>query len=63
MIGDRLDTDIVGARQVGLMTILVLSGVTRAEELADAPVAPDMVCDDVAAVHDAWQRAQQAVAE
>jgi len=59
MIGDRLDTDIVGGRQVGLLTILVLSGVTHAEELANASVAPDMVYDNIAAVHDAWRTAQQ----
>jgi 4-nitrophenyl phosphatase len=59
MIGDRLDTDIVGGRQVGLLTILVLSGVTHAGELANASVAPDMVYDDIAAVHDAWRTARQ----
>jgi 4-nitrophenyl phosphatase len=59
MIGDRLDTDIIGAHQVGLVTILVLSGVTSAEQLATASVAPDRVCDDIAAVHDAWRRARQ----
>ena len=63
MIGDRLDTDIVGARQAGLMTILVLSGVTQPEHLADASVRPDMVYDDVAAVHEAWRKARQGSAE
>jgi len=59
MIGDRLDTDIVGGRQVGLITILVLSGVTHAEELTNASVTPHMVYDDIAAVHDAWRAARQ----
>ncbi len=63
MIGDRLDTDILGARQVGLISILVLSGVTRAEQLAGASVAPDMVFDDIAAVHEAWRKARQHVVE
>jgi 4-nitrophenyl phosphatase len=63
MIGDRLDTDIVGAHHVGLITILVLSGVTGAEELASASVAPDMVYDDIAAVHSAWRRARQDAVE
>jgi 4-nitrophenyl phosphatase len=63
MIGDRLDTDIVGARQVGLISILVLSGVTRAEQLASASVAPDMVLRDIAAVLDAWREAPQYATE
>jgi 4-nitrophenyl phosphatase len=43
MIGDRLDTDIDGARQAGLRTILVLSGVATAEQAAAAEVPPDAV--------------------
>jgi 4-nitrophenyl phosphatase len=63
MIGDRLDTDIAGALQVGLLSILVLSGVTRTEDLTRAPVTPDMVFKDIAAVLDAWQDVPQYAAE
>jgi NagD protein len=33
MIGDRMDTDIISGMEAGLETILVLSGVTRREEV------------------------------
>lgn len=42
-IGDRLETDIAGGQQVGLKTILVLSGVTTAEALAASPIKPNWV--------------------
>lgn len=37
MVGDRLDTDIAGARNVGITSLMVLTGVNS---LADAAVAP-----------------------
>lgn len=37
VIGDRLDTDVAGARAAGLDSLLVLSGATSAAELAAAP--------------------------
>jgi hypothetical protein len=36
VVGDRLDTDIAGARAAGLTSALVLSGVTGAEALVHA---------------------------
>ena len=37
MVGDRLDTDIAGARAVGIPTLLVLTGVADATDLLAAP--------------------------
>lgn len=37
MVGDRLDTDIAGARALGIPSLLVLTGVTGLAELAAAP--------------------------
>jgi ribonucleotide monophosphatase NagD (HAD superfamily) len=42
-LGDRIDTDIVMGRRLGLGTVLVLSGVTRADDPRIAAVAPDHV--------------------
>ena len=53
-LGDRLDTDIVGGRRVGLFTILVLSGVATAADLAASPVKPDLVCADVRELTRLW---------
>jgi len=39
-LGDRLDTDIEGGLRAGLKAILVLSGVTTAEEAAASPIKP-----------------------
>ncbi len=52
MIGDRLDTDIVGGRQAGLRTILVLSGVTTSTEAAIANPPPDAIVSDLGNVSD-----------
>jgi hypothetical protein len=50
VVGDRLDTDIEGARRAGAASLLVLSGVTGpAELLAAGPVhRPDLLARDVA---------------
>lgn len=48
MIGDRMDTDIVGAVSSGLDTILVLSGVTQAEDIHKFPYQPTYVLDSIA---------------
>jgi NagD protein len=50
MIGDRMDTDIVGGIEAGMRTALVLSGVTSREHMAAFPYQPDHVFDSVAAI-------------
>lgn len=56
MIGDRLDTDIQGAGELGIPTALVLTGVTEAGSDHDASeIAPTGVFDDLAALLAAWQ--------
>jgi NagD protein len=48
MIGDRMDTDIIGGIESGLQTILVLTGVTRREEVERHPFRPTHIYDSVA---------------
>jgi 4-nitrophenyl phosphatase len=43
MIGDRLDTDVVGGQRAGLRTVLVLSGVTSADQVAQSDHRPDAI--------------------
>jgi 4-nitrophenyl phosphatase len=43
MLGDRLETDILGGKEAGIGTILVLSGVTSEEDAASSEIQPDLV--------------------
>jgi NagD protein len=48
MIGDTMETDILGGLQMGYRTILVLSGGTRREDLINYAYQPDLVIDSIA---------------
>jgi ribonucleotide monophosphatase NagD (HAD superfamily) len=47
VIGDRLDTDVAGAAALGWDSLLVLTGITRREDLEHAAVRPTYVADDL----------------
>jgi arabinose operon protein AraL len=47
IVGDRLETDIVMGKRLGLATVLVLSGVTRADDPRVAELAPDLVLPSI----------------
>ncbi len=48
MIGDRMDTDIIGGVESGLDPILVLSGVTDKTEIDNFPYRPRLILNSVA---------------
>lgn len=56
MIGDRLYTDIALGQSSGIVTVLVLSGETRPEDLRDSPFQPDYIFQNLAGVAD-WLEA------
>jgi 4-nitrophenyl phosphatase len=53
IIGDRLDTDIIGGCRAGLRTILVLTGVSTRAEAEAADVKPDSIFEDLPALQGA----------
>jgi 4-nitrophenyl phosphatase len=55
MLGDRLETDILGAQAAGLRAILVLSGASDRAALEAGAVRPDWVFDDIQALTRAWK--------
>lgn len=51
-IGDRLNTDILGAVNAGMRSILVLTGVSSKEDIKDVDYQPTWVMDDIQAITD-----------
>lgn len=52
MIGDTMDTDILGGVQMGYRTILTLTGGTRREEVARYAYQPDLVVESLSELAD-----------
>ena len=50
IIGDRMDTDIIAGVQSGIETILVLSGITKKEDIDRYPYLPTRIVKSVAAI-------------
>ena len=46
-IGDRLNTDILGGKRAGMLTALVLTGVTTRDDIRDSDILPDWIFEDL----------------
>ena len=54
MLGDRLDTDILGGQRVGLKTILMTTGVDDETSISRKGIQPDAVFDGLIELVEAW---------
>ncbi|MDM8527138.1 HAD-IIA family hydrolase [Anaerolineales bacterium HSG24] len=55
MIGDRLETDILGGQQAGLKTLLVTSGVDNEQSIASKGIKPDIILSGIAELVEVWK--------
>lgn len=61
VVGDRLDTDILGANRAGMASAIVLTGIDRAKQLlaADAKSRPDFILADLRGLHEPYPAVEQ----
>jgi 4-nitrophenyl phosphatase len=57
VIGDRLDTDILGGIRLGMPTALMLTGIAQRDDLPASPIRPMVVLEHLPALVEAWRRA------
>jgi len=59
-VGDRLDTDILGAKRAGLKSALVLTGVDGLDSLlaASAGMRPDFILEDLRSLNEPYESAE-----
>ncbi|MDE0463642.1 MAG: HAD hydrolase-like protein, partial [Caldilineaceae bacterium] len=57
MVGDRYETDIAGAIELGMPTAAVLTGITTEEEFRTVVPGPDLVLPGLPELLDAFRQA------
>ena len=55
MLGDRLETDILGGQRAGLKTILVTSGIDNEETISTKEIYPDAIFSGIDELTRMWQ--------
>lgn len=55
MVGDRYETDIIGAAKLGMTTVGVLTGISTETEFQEAELPPDIVLADLPALLDLFR--------
>jgi len=63
MVGDRLDTDVLGANRAGVRSALVLTGIDSAKSLlaSDVSMRPDFVLEDLRQLHQGYPQIHRSV--
>ncbi len=54
MLGDRLETDILGGQRAGLKTILVTTGIDNEDTIPKKGIQPDAIFSGIAALTEYW---------
>ena len=57
ILGDRLDTDILGGQNAGISTLMVLTGISTEEEALSGDVPPDLIIRDLPELIRLWEYA------
>ena len=47
MVGDQIETDLVGAKKAGIHTVLVLTGVETRDSISHSRMKPELVIENV----------------
>jgi len=55
ILGDRVETDILGGQRAGLITVMVLSGASTREDLDESGLEPDFLFQNVVELVEAWR--------
>jgi 4-nitrophenyl phosphatase len=59
MIGDRLETDIKGANEMGIDSAALLTGVTSRKDISQSSIEPDFMFEDLIELHHSLQEVFQ----
>lgn len=57
ILGDRLDTDILGGHRAGILTIMLLTGISTEAEAAACDAPPDLIFDNLPTLISVWAEA------